>query len=85
MAQLLQILMSQIKADKGRDLNRTAVLIGVIYLVWKTDVIDNRVIVIEAAHAPRQSHQAGELASTTNDFATVGPEWPRNAGSTFRQ
>lgn len=85
MNQLLALLMSQLKADKGRDLNRTAVLAGVCFLIWKTDVIDKRLSVVEDAHKPRQAHQAGELASATNDFANVGPEWPRNAGPTWRE
>ncbi len=75
MNQLFTLLMGQLKADKGRDINRTAVLAGVIFLCWKTEIIDNRLTVVEAAHAPRVPHLATltGAASPTN-FASVGPE-----------
>ena len=68
MQALVNMLMSQLKADKGRDVNRTVVLCGVLYLVWQVSVLDKRIAVIEAAHAPRPAHLAN--SSATNDFAT---------------
>ena len=58
MNQILTLLMQAISKDKGRDANRTLVLVGVAWLCWQMTVLDKRVAVIELAHAPRPVHVA---------------------------
>lgn len=72
MNQLLSLLLSALKNDKGRDVNRTLVLIGVIYCCAMVTNLDKRVAVIEAtarAHASTNPPPA----TTTNTFAHVLP------------
>lgn len=80
MNQLLPMLLNMLKADKGRDVNRTLVLLGVIYCALQLESLDNRVAVIEAAHRPA-SHAA---AASTNSLATTGPTWPAKTAAAFQ-
>lgn len=70
MNQLLPLLLNALKADKGRDVNRSLVLIGVAWCAWQLTVLDKRVAVIEAAHAPRPAHIAGAVTNAV-DFANT--------------
>ena len=54
MNQLLALIMANLKADKGRDINRTLVLLGVAWCVIQLNDVDKRMAAIEtrlaAAH-----------------------------------
>jgi hypothetical protein len=61
--QLLALFMSNLKADKGRDINRTLVLLGVAWCVIQLNDVNKRITGIEsrlaAAHIARTSDSAG--------------------------
>lgn len=84
MNQLITMLLGSLKADKGRDVNRTLVLIGVIYCAIEISSLDKRMAVIEAVYrsrGPVPSQDSGAASpSRTNRLADAmtGPEWPKH-------
>lgn len=72
MNQILPLLITALKNDKGRDVNRTLVLLGVGWCAWQLTVLDKRIAVIEAVHAP-QIHQHANGFTATNHLARVTP------------
>lgn len=70
MNQILSALLGALAKDKGRDVNRTLVLVGVAWCAWQLTILDKRVAVIEAAHAPRIHHGA-EAPTGTNHFTAL--------------
>lgn len=70
MNQILTLLIQTVAKDKGRDVNRSLVLIGVAWCAWQLTVLDKRVAVIEAAHAPRPAHIAS-AGTNAVDFANA--------------
>jgi hypothetical protein len=64
---LFNAIMGAIKADKGRDVNRTLVLVGVAYLCWQCSVIEKRLSIVES----RILDHWGQSATNRQHVASV--------------
>jgi hypothetical protein len=79
---ILTALMGALKADKGRDVNRTLVLAGVLWCAIQIQDVKERVTIIETKlSVTRQAVTAP--GSVTNSTAQVGPEWPKHVADAF--
>lgn len=82
------MLMAQL-GEKGVEKKRNLVVVVLLYVAYLVTGLDKRVAVIEArlgvTHQAVTAPGPVTLDASPTNFASVGPEWPQNSGSTFRR
>jgi len=70
MNKLIETLMGKLTADKGRDVNRTLVLLGVLWCAVQISDVKERVVIIET----RLNHRV----EATNEYGkvTIAQDYP---------
>ncbi len=64
---MINDLVRLLSGNKGRDVNRGAILLAVLWCIWKVDKVETRVATIES-----------RLPVATINFPTNGPELGTN-------